>query len=190
MFGFYPFSTMQGTTGSAGTFNPSASLCSFLNVWWGLTGILEKMERPPRHTLSTFEFTANRQQQSLLCCLIQNHIDLCFLLVHIPQPTHTHMHTHTQPHTHQPNILPHRQHSQKIAFKTLYGCQAHAENYSQGILLLNTNRSRLWKWGITRVLNGEQRYGLEKWHRVLAYQFQWLKEKHLADLDSKKHKWS
>lgn len=33
-----------------------------------------------------------------------------------------------------------------------------------------------------------RRYGGEKWHCVMSYQFQWLKEKHLVGLGSKEHK--
>lgn len=141
MVGFHQFNTMQGTTESAGIFKPSASLCSFLNVWWSLNGILEKKERPPRHTLSTYEFAANRQQQSSLCCLIQNHIDLCsFLFAPLSQHTCTHTRTHTlQPKPPTQAVL------SQDRFQTVYRCQAHAENYSKGILLLNTNGSRLGK---------------------------------------------
>lgn len=48
--------------------------------------------------------------------------------------------------------------------------------------------SCLQKWSIMWVLSGAGRYSGEKWHCVMSYQFQWLKEKHLVGLGSKEHK--
>lgn len=149
-----------------------------------------RKEHPETHLLP---LSLQKTDSSNLCCFVSNKNILIFAPFSSQPPAntraHTRTHTTTHAHTHQPNPPTQAELSQD-RFQTVYGCQAHAENYSQGILLLNTKWSSLWKWGITWVLNREGRYGLEKWHHVLTYQFQWLKEKHLAGLGSKKHKWS